>query len=189
MTAPPGDPRARLDRALSRAMASFVQRPASDELLALWADLIERFADHVSDDPPEHVLWAYSDRGIMAAHGVRSAAGVTVTSVAPGQSIVAAVQFGERVAGATDAVHGGDIAAAFDAVMGMIFTAMQPAVRTGRLDVRFLAPTPPGESGQIEARMDSASGRRFTVSAELVAGGRTCATAEAEFVQLRSVAP
>ncbi len=181
--------RARLEAALSRAMTSFVQRPATDDQLSLWAGLIEQFADHVSGTPPEHVLWAYSDRGIMAVHGVHSAGEVVARTIVPGESIVAEIQFGERVAGATGAVHGGDIAAAFDAVMGMLFTAMQPLVRTKSLDVRFLAPAPPGESGRIEARVDSAEGRRFMVSAELAAGGRTCATAGAEFVQLSSVAP
>jgi acyl-coenzyme A thioesterase PaaI-like protein len=181
----PAEPRQRLHAALDRVFASFTDRAATDEQLTLWAGLIERFAGHIEGTPPDHVLWAYSDRGIMAAQGVYSAREVKVKAVEEGESIVAELQFGPRVAGATDTVHGGDIAAAFDAVMGYLFATMQPGVVTRRLDVRFLAPAPPGEMGRIEARVTASEGRHHVVAAELVAGGRVCATAEGEFVQRR----
>jgi acyl-coenzyme A thioesterase PaaI-like protein len=178
-------PRDRLWEALSRVMRTFTERPAGDEQLAAWAGLMERFADGIEGEPPEHVFWAYSDRGILAAQGVRGAGELAVREVEPGQALEAEMQFAPRSHGAPDAAHGGDVATAFDGVMGTLFASMQPRVVTKRLDVRFLAPVPAGSSGRFDVRVTAIEGRYTRVAGELAAGGRTCATAEAEFVQLK----
>jgi acyl-coenzyme A thioesterase PaaI-like protein len=185
MTSASADARDRLWSALTRVMRSFTDRPASDEQLATWAGLVERFAETIESTPPEHVFWAYSDRGILAAQGVHSNGALGVREVEAGQSLEAEMQFAPRRHGAPDAAHGGDVAAAFDGVMGTLFAAMQPRVVTKRLDIRFLAPVPAGSTGRFDVRVTGVEGRLTRVAGELIAGGRTCATAEAEFVQLK----
>lgn len=186
MTSTSTGPRERLWTALSRVMCTFTERPANDEQLGTWAGLMERFAETIESTPPEHVFWAYSDRGILAAQGVHSSGALAVREVEPGQSLEAEIKFSARHAGAPDAVHGGDIAAAFDGVMGTLFAAMQPRAVTKRLDVRFLAPVLAGATGRFEVRVTGTEGRFTRLAGELTAGGRTCATAEGEFVQLNS---
>jgi acyl-coenzyme A thioesterase PaaI-like protein len=178
--------RERLWLALERVMKTFTERPASDEQIATWAGLVERFAEHLEGTPPEHIFWAYSDRGILAVQGVYSGDALDIREIESGQALEAEVQFAERRGGAPDAVHGGDIAAAFDGVMGTLFGAMQPRVVTKRLDVRFLAPAPAGSSGRFDVRVTAVEGRVMLVAGELAAGGRTCATAEGEFVRLQA---
>lgn len=57
-----------------------------------------------------------------------------------------------------------------------------PATVTAEYAVRMLRPTPTAAPMELRARLLERDGRRATVSAEIVAGGRTTATFEGTFV-------
>lgn len=103
----------------------------------------------------------------------------------------------DYMAGPTDVLYGGIIAAAFDC--HCICTAIADAYRTaGReigseprlwavtasLKVDYLAPTPIGRTVELRARIKALKGRKRVVACSLVCDGRERARAEAIAVEV-----
>ena len=76
-------------------------------------------------------------------------------------------------------VHGGQVAAVLDEVVGFAaFVAGAPGL-TVSLTVRYHKATPHSTPLEVRARLDRVEGRKRWVSGEVVAGGEVTASAEA----------
>jgi len=76
-------------------------------------------------------------------------------------------------------VHGGQVAALLDEVVGFAAFAAGAAGMTVSLTVRYRGPTPRGVPLEVRARLDSWEGRKRWASGEVLAGGEVTAEAEA----------
>ena len=76
-------------------------------------------------------------------------------------------------------VHGGQVAALLDEVVGFAAFAAGAAGMTVSLTVRYRGPTPRGVPLEVHARLDRWEGRKRWASGEVLAGGRITAEAEA----------
>ncbi len=101
------------------------------------------------------------------------------------------------MAGPTNVLYGGIIAAIFDchcictAIADFYRAAGRPIGQppdlwavTASLKVDYLAPTPLGQPVELRARVVEGKGRKRVVAATLRSGGRECARAEAVAVQV-----
>ena len=103
----------------------------------------------------------------------------------------------EHMAGPTEVVNGGIIAAVIDC--HSICTALADAYRaagrevgsepllwsvTASLKIDYLAPTPISEPMELHARVRSVSGRKRVVECTVRSGGRECARAEVVAVEV-----
>jgi acyl-coenzyme A thioesterase PaaI-like protein len=76
-------------------------------------------------------------------------------------------------------VHGGQVAALLDEVVGVAAFAAGAPGMTVTLGVEYRRPTPHGTPLEIRARLDRWEGRKRWVSGEVLAGGEVTARAEA----------
>ena len=165
---------------------------APDETLRRTADAAEEFAGKLEQLPPGRVLWGYVSthsadvRGALVL-GLACTDGASSRMSQSGDLFEGVVQFDARYEGPPGAVHGGHIAWLFDEAC-----AAAQAVATGRpgrtaeLRVSYLAPAPLDRLLHVRTEVTTLAGRRLQVRAELRDGGTLCATAEAEFAQLRA---
>jgi acyl-coenzyme A thioesterase PaaI-like protein len=124
--------------------------------------------------------------------GPLNPAGLQIKSFPEGDETVCRFQPSpSHMAGPTDVVNGGIIAAVIDChtVCTAIADAYRAAGRplgsepllwavTASLKVDYLAPTPIGEPMELRARVRERSGRKRIVECTLRSGGRECARAE-----------
>ena len=80
-------------------------------------------------------------------------------------------------------IHGGFVAAVFDQFLGMAQMMGKNAGMTGKLQVRYLRPTPLNRELRLEAWMTQQEGRKTVMMAEMRDGERVTATCEALFVR------
>jgi acyl-coenzyme A thioesterase PaaI-like protein len=100
----------------------------------------------------------------------------------PDGSVADTYTFGQDLEGYPGVVHGGIVAAALDGAMtNWLFMHHHSAV-TAELKVRYLLPVASRMPTLIQARWIEGSGMLFVMTAELVQGGRTMATATAKFI-------
>lgn len=90
--------------------------------------------------------------------------------------------FGAAYEGGPGVVHGGFLAAVVDEVLGTATILSGRPGLTGELTVRYLGPTPTHTPLEVNGRLDDQSGRRLTVSAEILADGERTVTAQGLFV-------
>jgi len=130
--------------------------------------------------------------------GTLNPRGLKVKSHVEGDETVCRFQpWPEHMAGPTDVVNGGIIAAVIDC--HTICTAIADAYRaagaelgseplrwavTASLKVDYLAPTPIGEPMELRARVREVKGRKRVVDCTLRSGGRECARAEVIAVEV-----
>ena len=90
--------------------------------------------------------------------------------------------------GAPDVVHGGVTAAALDEILVWAGIVMENVMTvTGRLDLRYRRPIHLGETVIARGRVDSRSGRRLTISGNLMVGGHVAAEATGLYLVSASV--
>jgi acyl-coenzyme A thioesterase PaaI-like protein len=95
------------------------------------------------------------------------------------------VRFGATYEGPPGYVHGGIVALAFDELFGMCNVCHGQGGLTGRLTVRYRAPTPLHRDLTMTAWLASREGRRTHVRGALHAGDPLTAEAEGLFVRPR----
>lgn len=95
--------------------------------------------------------------------------------------------FPNPLEGPPGVLHGGMVAAAFDAVLTVanIMTLGHPAP-TARLEITYKAPTPLDTEVTMEASVRSVDGRKVATVGSLWAGETLCAEAEGLFIDLGS---
>jgi len=79
--------------------------------------------------------------------------------------------------------HGGIVAAALDEAMALLIHDRDVLALTVRLEIDLEAPAPVGQFLELEARMESAEGRRMRVAAEAHAGETRVGKATGVFVE------
>jgi len=130
--------------------------------------------------------------------GTLNPRGLQVKSYVEGEETVCRFQpWPEHMAGPTDVVNGGIIAAVIDC--HAVCTALADAYRaagaelgseplrwavTASLRIDYLAPTPIGQPMELRARVREVKGRKRVVDCTLRSGGRECARAEVIAVEV-----
>ena len=130
--------------------------------------------------------------------GTLNPRGLQVKSYVEGDETVCRFQpWPEHMAGPTDVVNGGIIAAVIDC--HAVCTALADAYRaagaelgseplrwavTASLRIDYLAPTPIGQPMELRARVREVKGRKRVVDCTLRSGGRECARAEVIAVEV-----
>jgi acyl-coenzyme A thioesterase PaaI-like protein len=132
--------------------------------------------------------------------GTLNPRGLQVKSYVEGDETVCRFQpWPEHMAGPTDVVNGGIIAAVIDC--HTVCTALADAYRaagaelgseplrwavTASLRIDYLAPTPIGQPMELRARVREVKGRKRVVDCTVRSGGRDCARAEVIAVEVSS---
>lgn len=98
--------------------------------------------------------------------------------------IVATGVFGSAHEGPPGYVHGGWIALAFDEALGMINIANDVPGMTGKLSVRYRAPTPLHTPVRLESWTEHVEGRRIVARGTLSVGDTLCAESDGLFVTI-----
>jgi acyl-coenzyme A thioesterase PaaI-like protein len=164
--------------------------PATD--LAQAAAAMEAFAARLAEFPHGGL---YRNAGVVAVGGPPA----TYLEFAPllgranplappltievqGAEVVGRARFGAAYEGPPGCVHGGFIAACFDDVLGMVQSVSGQPGMTGRLTVRYLAPTPLGTEVRFVGRLVGVDGRKISTRGDLYAGALRTAEAEALFI-------
>ena len=101
-----------------------------------------------------------------------------------GKTTVAHVTFGRRYEGPPGHVHGGWVAAVLDEILGRAQRFSGQMGMTGRLEIRYRAPSPLYKRLRASATFQSLDGRKVTVKGDLCDGDRTLATATGVFVHV-----
>ena len=130
--------------------------------------------------------------------GTLNPRGLQVKSYVEGEETVCRFQpWPEHMAGPTDVVNGGIIAAVIDC--HAVCTALADAYRaagaelgseplrwavTASLRIDYLAPTPIGQPMELRARVREVKGRKRVVDCTLRSGGKECARAEVIAVEV-----
>jgi acyl-coenzyme A thioesterase PaaI-like protein len=78
--------------------------------------------------------------------------------------------------------HGGILAAALDEAMALVLHGQGTLALTGELEVELLAPAPVGTFVEVEADVERAEGRRFTLTASASGPEGPLANARGTFV-------
>ena len=87
--------------------------------------------------------------------------------------------------GPPGSVHGGMIAAAFDALLGIAAVTSGHPAMTGTMTVKYRSPTPLNRPIRFEAWFDRAEGRKAWTKATAFDGDTLCAEAEGVFIEVR----
>jgi acyl-coenzyme A thioesterase PaaI-like protein len=146
-------------------------------------------AKAIQDSIPHNHCWGC---------GTLNPRGLQVKSYVEGDETVCRFQpWPEHMAGPTDVVNGGIIAAVIDC--HTVCTALADAYRaagaelgseplrwavTASLRIDYLAPTPIGQPMELRARVREVKGRKRVVDCTLRSGGRECARAEVIAVEV-----
>ena len=101
-----------------------------------------------------------------------------------GDLVVGTVVFGSAYEGPPGCVHGGQIAAAFDEVLGMAQSLTGAPGMTGTLTVHYRRPTPLFTELRYEGRVERIEGRKIFTTGRSFNGDELTAEAEAVFVRI-----
>lgn len=104
--------------------------------------------------------------------------------VAHDDRIEGSVRFGAAYEGPPGHVHGGWVAALFDELLGMAQSLSGNPGMTGRLSIRYRAPTPLHHDLRLVGRLDRVEGRKLFTTGELLHGDVLCAEAEGLFISV-----
>ena len=97
----------------------------------------------------------------------------------------ASLRFGEQHQAAPGIVHGGLVGAALDEACGLLATWYRFPAVTARIFVRYRRPVPINTEVRLHSRVESTSGRRVRVRAELLDGAdQVLADARAAFLHV-----
>ncbi len=96
----------------------------------------------------------------------------------------ASFRFGEQHQAGPGIVHGGLVSAALDEACGLLATWYRFPAVTARIFVRYRRPVPINTELRVRSRVESISGRRVRVRAELHAGDDVLAEARAAFLHV-----
>ncbi len=128
----------------------------------------------------EHEYWA--DRGPVI--GRSNPASPPIELRVDGDQVRGSVCFDDLFQGAPGCVHGGQIAAGFDHVLGAAALRRGVVCMTGKLSVKYRRPTRLSVPLEFCARIKSVVGRATVVTGELTDAQGITAEAEGMFVEL-----
>jgi len=168
-----------------------------DEARRAAAEAIRRLADDVcTDTSPVTVVGATHNQGSTEPRAARNGAydmerhpivgaanpfAPPLTLQLQGALARAIGSFREAHAGLPGYVYGGELAAAFDVVLGLASAASGVTGLSAEMTVRFIAPVTVGESILIEAIADFTGDETIRSCARLTQCGALCALATAEY--------
>ena len=177
------DPRDQAAAALRRLGHAVVGHDADPALLERIAELADRTAATVEQgdtrsrpiDSIKRRLWedAPADGAPMShfaecvVSGSANPMGIAITVRRDGKQAVADFNLGPAFEGAPLRAHGGIVAAIFDDVMGYVLALLRTPAFTGRLTVNYRAPVPMGVDMSVRAWLESQSGRKLSMRAEM----------------------
>jgi len=98
--------------------------------------------------------------------------------------LVATLVFSSAFEGGPGLAHGGNVAAAFDELLGLTQSLTGEAGMTGKLKVRYRSPCPLNTELWMEGRVHQREGRKIVARGTMHAGDRLVADGEATFVVL-----
>ena len=178
-----GQARDRAATALRRLGHAVVGHDADPALLDRIAEVADRTASTVEQGasrsrPIEDIkrrLWedAPSDGSQMShfaecvVSGSGNPMGIAIKVRREGDHAVADFNLGAAFEGAPQRAHGGIVAAIFDDVMGYVLVLHRTPAFTGRLTVNYRAPVPMGVDMSVRAWLESRSGRKLMMRAEM----------------------
>jgi acyl-coenzyme A thioesterase PaaI-like protein len=183
----------RLADAVRRLIAVTTASTANDDLLGQMATQVDELASRLQ----AHALESrYMRRGGLVAGpgsfsnhpivGPLNPFAPKVTMAPSADHLVGSVVYGPPYEGPNGFVHGGQIAAGFDAICAMTAGIEGRAGLTKWLRVDFLKPTPLNSEVTYVGVVDERRDRSTTVQAELRAGDVVCARGASEQVMRRT---
>jgi acyl-coenzyme A thioesterase PaaI-like protein len=110
--------------------------------------------------------------------------GLNATVWREGDVAVMEVTLGRAFEGAPGRAHGGIIAALLDETMGVVHVLNEALAYTAQLDIKYIAPTPIGETITARAWLARREGRKLFIEASLHAGDLKLASAAALFLAI-----
>lgn len=138
----------------------------------------EGFAEAANSGDPH----AFFDNSPQIGRANPLAPPISVT--VEGDVVVGRAVFGSAYEGPPGCVHGGNVAAAFDEVLGMAQSLTGAPGMTGILTVHYRRPTPLFTEVRYEARVDRIEGRKIFTSGRSFNGDELTAEAEAVFIRI-----
>ncbi len=185
----------RLADAMRRVMSLLVRSDAPADELAVAADRLEQYGDHLATHRQRVRYVGFAETanaGEVGAFFDMSPVIGLANPIAPPLRLEAHeggargfANFGNAYEGPPGCVHGGWVAAAFDELLGFVQSKAGAPGMTGTLTVRYRSPTPLETDLKFEARVTGREGRKTFTTGELYAGERLCAEAEAIFVAIQ----
>ena len=100
------------------------------------------------------------------------------------QTVFATCVFNLAYQGPPGYVHGAFVAAVFDELLGIANAVSGHPAMTGKLEIRYLRPTPLGVALELTGRNTGRSGRRVLASGTIAHNGVVTAEAEGVFVEI-----
>lgn len=157
--------------------------PTHEQLMHMTASLNEMHAMLEAQAVPETERWYGRGRG--GSGKVQVLTPQLTIDYLDDERIEAHTVAGEFYMGMNGAMHGGIVAAIFDALLGRMSSGSQGRVtRTAYLTTHFRAITPLNQRLDLVAKIESVQRRKRFISGQLWHDGTLCAEAEALFIEL-----
>ena len=187
----PSDPAAERAVAAARRVADVLLRHtfSTEPRLVSVAEELEGLADRLEPSSPSATAVVGGlERGeryslhdpISGAHNPY-APPVEVSGLRDG-SVRGRVEFGLAHQGPPGIVHGGVLAMVLDHVLALANSWSGLVGMTGRLDLRYLRPSPLFSELVVTARQDHREGRKIVTTGEITLDGEPCVTATGVFI-------
>ncbi len=188
--------RRRLARAMREVIERLVEIDAPEADLAEAADALERYSTRLAEYPNGTKYEGWSETAVSgdaAAFFDHSPLIGLANPLSPPISLMAdrdrmtvegSVAFGAAFQGPPACVHGGFVAAAFDEVLGYVYSLTGEPGMTARLTIDYKRPTPLHTDLHFKAQIDRVEGRKTYVSGKVLADDRVTATAEGLFLSV-----
>jgi acyl-coenzyme A thioesterase PaaI-like protein len=175
---------------IERLLATTAPREALDDVVDDIEALCRRLEEYPGGRTPEGFgesanagdPHAFFDNSPQIGRANPIAPPITVSF--EGDVVVGNVRFGSAYEGPPGCVHGGQVAAAFDEVLGMAQSLTGRPGMTGTLTVRYRQPTPLRVDVRFEGRVDRVEGRKIHTVGRSFHGDVLTAEAEALFVRV-----
>jgi acyl-coenzyme A thioesterase PaaI-like protein len=186
----------RLATAMRRVIERLVSSDAPEQELALAADRLEQYAEHLKTHPrsktyegfaetsPSGNAAAFFDQSPLIGLSNPLAPPIRVEADVERRRVRATVTFGAAYEGPPGCVHGGFVAAAFDEVLGYANALSGSPGMTGTLTVRYREPTPLHTELHFHAELERVEGRKIFCTGRVYAGDRPTAEAEGIFISV-----
>jgi Thioesterase superfamily len=132
--------------------------------------------------PDPVAMIAFADRNSLV--GLANPLSPPLVMRREGDRSIGECTFGPPYEGAPGFVHGGLVAAAFDAVFGHLQVTRGVASFTGSLTIHYRLPTPMGTPLRFTAHVERESGKQSFLKGRVLSGDRVTAEAEAIFISV-----
>ncbi len=180
----PEDEAEELRTLLEERATAIESRPRRDKLrdprwVELYRAVYDGETDKLVDDDGYMRIWRNSP-----VSGASNPLGVAIDIAVEGKDAVAIAHLGSAWEGAPDRAHGGVLAAICDELMGAALPLSGELGYTGKLEVRYIAPTPVESDVEFRARVLDRKGRRIRAEAVGFHQGRKVIEAKGLFVSV-----